>query len=1249
MFFNALSVCLLFSKIMLIIYGMTSVSVLGRTQAASLPLAKSPMFAALLSRANIMIALDDGASMDSEVLTSSHWNASAYQTSEGLYNDDGLMYAKDREAAIRSFPYIHAMSDNIWAPSEGGLSVFEEAQYLYQGNKVNSKPSDLNVLFNGIVDWRFFSSPHNLLYYNPKIIYEPWPNHPEAIFDHIADGTKDISLDQSLYIVAQDTRGAVLNTNFVKLTALSPLANPDGHIDLWDDHQVYRFEANAIQSYRAEISTVNTNHITYQPDVIVRDPIQVSLAKTNYANWFQYHRKRHLALKSALVQLIKKFPHYRYFLSKLSVNGAVLMKPPIVNSESPVSAWSAYQDELIAAILSTPLQRNLDASWHVTMNTIGEYFKTHDDLAPIINSSQNNYLLLITDGIIGSGLTSVQDDVAKDPTPTPTQSLAEIAKQDDVANDPTPTPTQSLAEIAKSFYTTDLRADLDNHVKLPGGISTHQHLKTIVMGLELPIILRKNPWGLPINDQGELLTINSPDWSNAAVNARIQYAHDLLYATFSSGGAYFSITDDFFEAFNQFVDLVEKENSSMGTSLVMDAAHAKEKAFLYKCQFNPLYWSGDVIAYDVDYSTGNVNETPIWTASQLLNAQHHIDRNILCSYPNDNNKFDTVGFFRSSLPTVWKNMLLSKQHTFANDDAYVDAMVNFLRGDDQYGDNNTFRRRAGKLGDIIYAKPVAVAEPLESSSLYQMTSYLNFKRTYHNRPPILYVGANDGMLHAFHARTGEEFFAYIPYQVGPYLTKLASPLYAHYPFFDSTPMIKDVLADFENSGVKSWKTILVTGFGSGIKGLLALDITDPDAIKNGASNPCLWEFSASDKQNIQPEDRKKSENMGHQLQAPTIGMMMNDQWAVIIGNGYNSIENQGSDGQARLFVLDIATGEPIKTIIVPGGTPRNPNGLCTPMAVGNRLGRVQNIYAADILGNIWKFDCNSSNINNWRIAHQHNGVAIPFFAGNPEQPITAELNITPSQDGLSYLIVFGTGRYLLPSERYSTFQTTQKLCVVRDSLLNQSVGYNDLLVRHNSPSEDIFLASGDPGAPTLSSESRIIRRVSATNNDAMDWSQYPGWRLELLHARTSPPYGERVLLQPSVRKEKLSFITFSPYGDNTPAIGGGYGWIIELNTYTGLERDEVVLDINSDGLFNELDYSKVTQNQHNNPHIESYVPGEKPSSIVFNGFILSTVDLNSNTQTKQFLNTTKGLTYQVNKNLDLDLVDYGRQAWKQIK
>ena len=146
----------------------------------------------------------------------------------------------------------------------------------------------------------------------------------------------------------------------------------------------------------------------------------------------------------------------------------------------------------------------------------------------------------------------------------------------------------------------------------------------------------------------------------------------------------------------------------------------------------------------------------------------------------------------------------------------VGNFVNYLRGDrtnERISDadaSKPYRRRNVLLGDIVNSKLTAVGAPNFAFSDSVNPGYAKFKSDYSNRQPMVYMGANDGMMHAFNgsldgADAGKEQFAYVPSAVfaGPSgtpsadgLAQLGNPNYQHRYYVDATPVSFDI--DFNN-------------------------------------------------------------------------------------------------------------------------------------------------------------------------------------------------------------------------------------------------------------------------------------------------------------------------------------------------------------------------------------------------------------------------------------------------------------------
>lgn len=418
-----------------------------------------------------------------------------------------------------------------------------------------------------------------------------------------------------------------------------------------------------------------------------------------------------------------------------------------------------------------------------------------------------------------------------------------------------------------------------------------------------------------------------------------------------------------------------------------------------------------------------------------------------------------------------------------------EAMVNFLRGD-RTNESSYFRTRARVLGDIVASEARYVKQPQQK---YLDPGYAEFKQDKVGRAATVYVGANDGMLHAFDALTGQERWAFVPTAVLPDMYRLADINYEtkHRYFVDGTPEVGDICPSGPAACSRSdWKTIIVGGLNQGGKSYFALDITNP------ASPALLWEFTHAD--------------LGFTYSNPRITKLRDGRWVVIIASGYNN-----ADGVGRLFVLNANTGALITTISTGTGDATNPSGLArisarSPSSETNNT--VEQVYGGDLLGNVWRFDVNDSFGATGYDAHKL--IILKDASGNT-QPITVKPTV--AQVGVNPLVIVGTGKYLGLTDLSST--TTNTVYGIQDKLSTTTlVSPRDL----NNKFVQQTMTSGPcpDGTPiTICSPTQTVRL--GTSN-AVDWGTKDGWYLDFMSA------GERSVTDSVLALGTLAFTTIRP-------------------------------------------------------------------------------------------------------------------------
>lgn len=467
------------------------------------------------------------------------------------------------------------------------------------------------------------------------------------------------------------------------------------------------------------------------------------------------------------------------------------------------------------------------------------------------------------------------------------------------------------------------------------------------------------------------------------------------------------------------------------------------------------------------------------------------------------------------------------------------SLVNFLRGNNGYedrasnvdvvpnpdADNRLYRLREATLGDLIDSTPVYVGVPKASFADPRYgpdTSLSSFKYLNASRAGTIYIGANDGMLHAINALNGEERWAYVPTMVLDNMWKLADKNYgngvAHSYFVDGDIVVNDVCTSLCTSSTNAvWKTILVAGLNGGGKGYFALDITTP-------STPVLlWEFGTS------PEytgDTSYDTDLGYSYGNPIITKKSDGTWVVAFASGYNNTSGS-NPGKGILYVVDAATGNKLAKYstgvgddgVATGAT--GPSGLAQISAFvpdGEVNNQAVNIYGGDLLGNLWRFDINAANgATPFKLATLKDNASTPKV-----QPITVRPEL--AQVNGKVIVYVGTGKYLGTSDLPDTQQQT--IYAITDETFLDSPRTSSLMVQQ-------VLANGTTTA------TRTVPNPDLSGNLATG----RGWYIDL------PDSGERQNVPAQLVFGTLLVPTTVP--SNTVCSPGGSGWLNFLDYKTG--------------------------------------------------------------------------------------------------
>jgi type IV pilus assembly protein PilY1 len=634
------------------------------------------------------------------------------------------------------------------------------------------------------------------------------------------------------------------------------------------------------------------------------------------------------------------------------------------------------------------------------------------------------------------------------------------------------------------------------------------------------------------------------------------------------------IPDNYFLVTNPA--LLETQLSNAFTAILAHAGSASAASVnsgsissttrIFQATFDTSSWGGHLFAFQIN-TNGSLTATPAWDAATKFPAP--ANRAIL-----------TVDATGAGMPFEWTNLSAAqKSLLYPADTATIGQLrLNYLRGDrtQEQSQGGAFRNRDSPLGDIVNSSPAYMGPPVARyRDSMETAPYSAFRTAKASRTPMVYVGSNDGILHAFDASAntslpdppsaGTEKFAFIPSVVFPNLYKLTSPSYTHLYYADGSPTVADA---FYGS---AWHTVLAAGLNKGGREIYALDVTNPGSVtESTAASTVLWEFTSA-----------QDADLGYTFSRPVVIRMHNGAWAAVFGNGYNST----STGHAILFVVNIQTGALIAKIDTNVGSSGTPNGLSTPFPADvDGDGIVDYVYAGDLRGNMWKFNVTNASASSWAVAYTVSNNPAPLFTAtdslNNPQPIT-ERPVVGFGPGSSLLVLFGTGQLIQASDR--NVDTTHPMVQSFYGIIDANTGGISDIVATSAVGgvrtlllQQTILAETSVVVPTLQSDGTTVNQ--ADNVRAMSHNKYTGqsgWYLDL-QSPANGYEGERSISDPILRGGELIFTTAIPNSD--PCAYGGRSWLMDMDSLSGGQLSFTPLDLNNDKKFNDADLITITYN-----------------------------------------------------------------------
>lgn len=995
---------------------------------------------------------------------------------------------------------------------------------------------------------RFLASSHkNKMYYDPTVTYAPplgtdgLPMEPSSFTQAPVDGFSSSSATVNLDAEYR----AIMDPYFYGGGGRGFAVSEDGEAE---PAFYYSFSGSSGCLAAPYDDSCYSKTVVGEPE------------RQNFANWFSYYRTREMAAKSGIgtvfanPDLSKDFRLGWGVINQgqntvddaTNIRGVQQGVRPFEDVRSDFLSW-LYNGNASGA---TPLQRALEGA--------GEYYEKSrrawlDD--PSGSDATGNparecriaATMLMTDGYYNTGSdydpdleehadNSDGEEITNDIGDTG-QYIAEAPFSDNV------TSIVTLADIAAYYWKRDLREDIGNYVPTVAAVADTnnegiretignpafwQHMMTYGIGFGVGGTVSRDEAVSAVLD-GTVI-----DWWGG--NEQEDKINDLLHASMNGRGDFFSAGDpsNFRSGLEGLLDqFLGTAGSATGLDFNAASIDAVDAALSFSAFFEPNGWSGELEAISLEAGEGGhpvevaPEESEGWLASEKLEGIDQDARTVL-TYADGN-----------GVPFRWGSLTDAQEDDLESGNAALAPLrVEYLRGkrkavieSENDGMGRFFRDRSSLLGSIVNSTPRYVGAPdsaWPNSDVFGDGNYSVFHNTNRNRTPVVYVGANDGMLHGFLARDnsdggGQEVLAYVPSFIASAaeeegLHYLTQPGYEHRYYVDLNLEVVDVHTKGRRAGgngidnSEKWRTVLVGGSRAGARGIFALDITDPDSFsEDSAAAHVMWEFT--------------DPRLGYLVEPPEIAQMEwpdgDIYWTVFVPSGYNS-------GTTGFFMLKLEGGldgtwtEGADQDFIYHEFDGSGDGL-SPVTVVDNVNDdylVDRVYAGDLEGNLWVAYNNEGTMTT---AYTSGGAEVPYFKA--AQPITSApavgLGLNGGQDP-NIMILFGTGKYLEDADVTDT--SDQYFYSVHE---RANAGTLPLTV------SDLVEAPVTSQSGTIDGASRNIRMASGNR---VDYETERGWYTPL------PANGERIINYPIVRGEYVYVNTLIP-GAN-PCLGGGEGWVM---------------------------------------------------------------------------------------------------------
>ncbi|MGC4078529.1 MAG: PilC/PilY family type IV pilus protein [Rubrivivax sp.] len=781
-------------------------TLLAAATASATDIAELPLKASVLAKPNVIWGLDDSGSMDFEVMLKTNdgafwWdntNGTGYSSGQPIFYDSGVSSSQYRKLAYL-FP-------NGSGDGERELTDSTNDHFAIM-------PSDEFAWLR--------SSSYNPLYYNPDVTYKPWsPAYIGSAVQEFGNATASSAKSHPLYASSMDLTTNVtipssfgstqLNRTFV---ALKGMTIPAGARYCTYSSSSICSSPNTANSAVTVGSTPQRVWMAYYPATYyiklsgstcpsgatcVTAPdgaklrryeikpanysttAEYNAAIQNFANWFQYYRKRKLMLSAASGQVLESLTGLRMGVVNFNNQATVTM----YDTDSTNAASNGRR--LAGIFYGNPSSGGTPT--RETLKYIGGQFTGNSNV--IQYACQRNNAFIVTDGFAYANSVS---------PPSYSQSTygTGVPYQTIYSN--------TLADLALAYYTINLKSTFATG-KVPAttaDANTNLHLNTYAMTLGAK--------GTIFVDENTAVPTTASAWPDPSSDRSPTAVDDLWHATINGRGKMYTAStptetaERIQLAMNEMLSAVGAQSGVAVSTVNL----TRGDGYAYMATYNPSGWSGDLTANKIDSATAVISTTASWSADTQLRARDLTDspRQITTDSGSGGVAFSATNVGDTVNPS---GVYGTSSELFA-----------YLRGSRTL-EGTTYRRRTSLMGAVINAEPVI--------SRTDNVVYLASGEGMLHAFDIAKTTANDGTV----SFDGDELWAFVPNAVLPDIGQTAKRAYTFKTQLDGTPVIGQ-------TGTSS--KLLVAGMGAAGRNYYALDVSAPrNNTEANAASWVKWQF-----------------------------------------------------------------------------------------------------------------------------------------------------------------------------------------------------------------------------------------------------------------------------------------------------------------------------------------------------------------------------------------------------------------------